>query len=321
VIRTHLLHDDGTVEGDASIDAACSPPAYATVWVDMVAPDAAELALLKDRFQFHPLAIEDVTHLQKRSKYERFATHGFLVTQALDRSTPSDPLDTVPVSVFLRPNLVVTVRPQQVAAVEAVFHALATYPEHIGTHADRIVHALIDAVIDEYTVTLYAFEERVDALEKHATSRNPHRGLVQNLVHVRRDLLMLRRMTLPQIELVRRFADAEHGDLGGGARVYFRDVLDHLTIIQDQTALLLDICNGALQAHSNAVNDRLNQVMKYMAVVSTLLLPMTVISGIFGMNFDVIPIAHQVYGFWMAVGMMLASAVILLTVFRIRRWF
>ncbi len=320
MIRTHILHDDGRVEGNAHIDVACAPQPNATVWVDMLDPTPEELVLLSERWNFHPLAVEDVSHHQKRSKYERYPNHGFVVTQALDRTTPTDPLDTVPISVFLRPGLVVSVRPKDVAAVEVVFHALATYPERIGTHADRLLHAIIDAVIDEYTATLYEFEARVDALEEHAM-RSHRRALVADLVRVRRDILMLRRMTLPQIELVRRFVDAENGDLGGGARIYFRDVLDHLTHIQEQTSLLLDICNGALQVNSNASNERLNQVMKYMAIVSTLMLPMTVISGIFGMNFDVIPISHQVYGFWVAVGMMLGSAVFLLTIFRVRRWF
>lgn len=319
MIRTHILHDDGRVEGNALIDVACAPPPNCTVWVDMLAPTPEELLLLTERWQFHPLAVEDVSHLQKRSKYERYPNHGFVVTQALDRTTPSDPLDTVPISVFLRPGLVVSVRPKEIAAVEVVFHALATYPERVGPHADRILHAIVDAVIDEYTATLYQFEARVDALEEHAM-RSHRRTLVADLVRVRRDILMLRRMTLPQIELVRRFVDAGNGDLGGGS-IYFRDVLDHLTHIQEQTSLLLDICNGALQVHSNASNERLNQVMKYLAIVSTLALPMTVISGIFGMNFDVIPIAHHGYGFWVAVLMMLGSAVFLLTIFRVRRWF
>lgn len=320
MIRTHILYDDGRVDCDAPLEAASEPPPNTTVWVDMLAPNPEELRLLSEMWRFHPLAVEDVTHLQKRSKYERYPTHGFLVTQALDRTTPNDPLDTVPISVFLRPSLVVSVRPRNVAAVDRVVQALATYPERVGSHADRLVHALIDAVIDEYTATLYEFEERVDTLEAQA-SRAEGEQLVEALVRVRRDLLMLRRMTLPQIEVVRRFVDAEPTDLGGGARIYFRDVLDHLNIIVDQTNLLLEVCNGTLQVHINAVNERLNKVMKYMAIVSTLLLPMTVISGTFGMNFDVIPIQHQVYGFWMAVGMMMASAVILLAIFRARRWF
>lgn len=319
MIRTHLLHDDGRVDSNASIDLACAPPPNTTVWVDLLAPTPEEIALLSTRWHFHPLAIEDVTHGQKRSKYERYPDHAFVVSQALDRST-DDLLDTVPISIFLRAHLVVSVRPKQVAAVEAVFAVLATFPERVGPHADRILHALVDAVIDEYTTALYDLEARVDALEEQATSAD-QLGLVEDLVWVRRDLLTLRRMTLPQMELVRRFVDAGAGDLGGGAHIYFRDVLDHLTIIQEQTALLLDVCNGALQVHSNAVNERLNQVMKYMAIVSTLMLPMTVISGIFGMNFEIIPISHHAYGFWLAVGMMLASATGLLAIFRARRWF
>ena len=319
MIRAHLLHDGGQVESDLPIDTACRPHDKATVWVDMLAPTDTELALLSTRWGFHALAIEDVAHVQKRSKYERYPSHAFVVTQALDRSTPEDPLDTVPISIFLRPGLVVSVRPKEVAAIAHVDRALQMYPERVGTHAARVLHAILDAVIDDYTHTMYSFEERVDALEAEAgTHEGPE--LVHGLVRVRRDLLMLRRMTLPQLELVRRFVDTDDPDLAE-ARIWFRDVLDHTTIISDQCTLLLDICNGALQVHSNSVNERLNKVMKYMAIVSTLMLPMTVISGTFGMNFDVIPIAHQVHGFWLAIGLMVGSAAVLLVIFRYRRWF
>ncbi|MFN7143104.1 MAG: magnesium/cobalt transporter CorA [Myxococcota bacterium] len=320
MIRTHILHDDGRVEGNAPIAHAFAPPAAATVWVDMLCPTEEEIALLAQPFGFHPLAVEDVRHAQKRSKYERYPNHAFVVTQALDRTTDEDLLDTVPISIFLRSRLVVSVRPKEVAAVESVFAVLASFPERIGPQADHILHAILDAVIDEYTNMLYTFEARVEALQEPATQPDQI-GLVEDLVWVRRDLLMLRRLTLPQIELVRRFVDADPDDLGGGARIYFRDVLDHLTIILEHTALLLDVSNGALQVHQNAVNERLNQVMKYLAIVSTLALPWTVVSGIFGMNFDVIPISHQVYGFWVAVGLMFGSALLLLAIFRARRWF
>lgn len=319
MLRAHLLHDNGTVENDLPIETACRPHDRATVWVDMLAPTDAELALLSARWGFHRLAIEDVTHVQKRSKYERYPNHAFVVTQALDRSTPEDPLDTIPISVFLRPGLVVSVRPKELAAVAHVERALENWPDRVGTHAARVLHAILDAVIDEYTHTLYEFEERVDALEAEASGQEGPE-LMQELVRVRRDLLMLRRMTLPQLELVRRFVDTDESELAE-ARIWFRDVLDHITIISDQCTLLLEICNGAIQIHNNAVNERLNKVMKYMAIVSTLMLPMTVISGTFGMNFDVIPIAHQVHGFWLAIGLMVGSAAVLLGVFRYRRWF
>ncbi len=318
MIRTHILHHDGRVEANASIELACAPQPDATVWVDLFKPTHEEIALLTAMFHFHPLAVEDVTHGQKRSKYERYPNHTFVVTQALDRTT-DDLLDTEPISIFLRPGLVVSVRAKEIAAVERVFKTLATFPERVGSDADSIVHALVDAVVDEYTNALYDLEKRVDALTEQATQPEQI-GLVEDLVWVRRDLLMLRRMTLPQIELVKRVVESD-GQPNDLARIYFRDVLDHLTTIQEQTALLLDVCNGALQVHSNVVNERLNQVMKYLAIVSTLALPWTVVSGIFGMNFDVIPISHHGYGFWMAVAIMIASAAVLLVLFRARRWF
>jgi magnesium transporter len=317
MLRTHILHADGRVDANQPVEVAFGPQKNRTVWVDIQEPTEEELALLSERWYFHRLAIEDVTHLQRRSKYERYPTHTFIVTQALDRSTPDEALDTIPVSLFLRPGLMVSVHHKDVAALATVHGALAAYPERVGTEADRLLHSILDAVIDEYTVVLYDYEERVDQLEIEAVDHV--KGVVGRLVAMRRDLLILRRLTLPQIEVVRRFVDADDNE-ANGARIWFRDVLDHLTVIQEHTAQLLEIVGGALQVHSNAVNERLNMVMKYLAVVSTLLLPWTVISGIFGMNFDVIPIMHQPVGFWVAIGMMTGLTVVLLLVFRLRKW-
>lgn len=109
-------------------------------------------------------------------------------------------------------------------------------------------------------------------------------------------------------------------DTDENSRIYYRDVLDHIDAVYDTTGLLLEVCAGTLQLHSNRANERLNAVMKYLAIVSTLMLPMTVISGVFGMNFDVIPGAHHQAGFWSAIGLMVASALALIFWFRHRRW-
>jgi magnesium transporter len=318
MIRAHLLHDRSPM-CDVPLDRAFSPPEDGAVWVDLEAPTPEEIELLAARFQFHPLAIEDCVHPQSRSKFERYPTHAFVVLQALDRSTDEDPLDTVGIEVFLRPRLVVSVHAKPLSAIEAVTRNLSQYPERVGTTAERVLHALFDAVVDETTALLYGYEDRVDALE--AVHPNPKRaGPVPGLIHLRRDLLLLRRITLPQREVIRRFVDAESTDVSSESRMYFRDVLDHVEFVSDETQLLLDVCNGSIQLHMNVQNDRLNQVMKYLAVVSTLLLPMTIISGAFGMNVDDIPWAKHPHGFWIAVGAMLFCTASLLVFFRTRRW-
>lgn len=319
MIRTHILRGETGAVCDLPLPAAFSAGPDDVVWVDMEAPTPEEIALLSERWQFHPLAIEDCIHAQRRAKFERYATHGFLVFQALDRSTEEE-LDTVGVCVFLRRHLVVTVRPPTITALDHVLDALKRYPEQVGNSTDRLLHAILDASIDEFTLVMYQLEEKVDVLEALAAGMDQER-LVDGLVRVRRALLHLRRIILPLREVIRRFTGEDNPDVRAEERIYFRDVLDHVDVIADTTHLLLDICNGALQVHANVVNERLNQVMKYMAIVSTLLLPMTVISGAFGMNFKLIPISDDPDGFWIAIGMMVACAGLLLGIFRYRRWF
>jgi magnesium transporter len=318
MVRTHLLHPDGIVNCDAKLHATV--PDGATVWVDFESPTPEELVPLAERWHFHPLAIEDCVHEQKRSKFERYPSHGFLVLAALDRSTPAEPCDTVGICIFLRPGLVVTVHHGALASVEAVREALQKYPDQVGNSSERLLHAIVDAVIDEQTELMYEFETRVDLMESLASKpRDPE--FMDSLMRVRRDLLALRRIVMPTREVVRRFSDADNPEMSAEGRMYFRDVLDHVEAISEATSLLLDVCNGAVQAHANAVNERLNQIMKYMAIVSTLLLPMTVISGAFGMNFADIPFAQHPHAFYLALGLMGLSTGILLAIFRARRWF
>ena len=143
--------------------------------------------------------------------------------------------------------------------------------------------------------------------------------MMTDLISIRRELHHLRRILTPFHELIRRYSDRE-GGMSPECQLLFRDVQDHILVLQDLVSVRLEICSGGIQTHSNATTERLNQVMKYLAVVSTLGLPMTIVSGIFGMNFEVIPITHHALGFYIAVGLMMVASAVLLGVFRYRRW-
>ncbi len=318
MIRAHKLRDGATM-CDVTLDDALAAPPDTAVWLDIEDPCADDLALLA-RLEFHPLAIEDCAHPQKRSKFERFPTHGFAVFHALDRATPADPLDTAPVSIFIRTRLVVTVHHGRVAALVDVASALGRFPERVGTTAERVVHAIFDGCVDEMTTLLFVYSDRIDELEEVHPPDPRRDSPMRELLAARRDLLLLRRITLPQREVVQRFVDAESQDVSPEARIYFRDVLDHLEFVLDETHLLIDVCNGSIQLHANTQNERLNQVMKYLAIVSTLAMPFTVISGAFGMNFARVPFANAPYGFEAATAVMFAAACGLVVVFRVRRW-
>ena len=298
------------------LELARSAPKGSTVWVDLTASTAEDLAVLADEWQFHHLAIEDCIHEQRRSKYERFPAHAFVVVHALDPTTQDD-LDTLALRIFVRPGLVVSVHQHPISAVNRVEALLRDDPDRIGHGADRVLHALIDAVVDEFMPLLERWESQLDGLETRA---DKHRdvSVMDEVVALRRNLLVMRRLMLPQQEVVRRLMD--NTDTTAPGKIYFRDVLDHMDALADSAQLLVEVCHGMIQVQVERVNERLNKTMKYMAIVSTLLLPMTVISGVFGMNFDVIPNQHSSLGFYGAIAMMVVSALILMVWFRLRKW-
>lgn len=316
MVRTTLILADGHRTRADGIQLATNAPADATVWVDVLTTSALGLAVLPAEWRFHPLALEDCVHPQRRAKYERYPNHTFIVLQALDTATAED-LDTTSLRIFLRPGLVVTVHDRPVSALEHVRGLLEQDGERVGTGADRLLHALIDAVIDEFMPLLERWEDTLDALESRAEADRQINTL-DELVALRRQVLVMRRMMLPQHEVLRRIL--EGGELSEAGALYFRDVLDHINAISDSAALLVDVCGGAMEVQRKRADDRLNRVMKYLALVSTLLLPMTVISGALGMNFTHIPDADSPYGFWHAVGLMLGSAAALVLWFRRKRW-
>jgi magnesium transporter len=332
MITAHLIHADGRIELGVDQAVALQAPRDCTVWVDVQWKQALDqdqdrcphngrddqaLDLLRSHWHFHPLAIEDAINRQLRAKYERYPTHDFLVLLALDQNT-SESLDTVPICMFLRQKLLVTVRHGNIRAVETVLEHLKT--DTRGTNSmDRLVHLMLDTVVDEFMPLLDRHEDRLDELELRS-NQDIRPQVMEDLVAIRRELLHVRRILTPFQELVRRYIDREGSDVASECHLLFRDVTDHILVLQDLVAVRLEICNGAIQAHTNASTERLNVVMKYLAVVSTLGLPMTVISGVFGMNFDVIPIAHHNFGFFIAVGLMFFSAGLLMGWFRYKRW-
>ena len=317
MIRCHLFNGHSPIQCDVPLAEALAAPSNMSLWVDIEDLQGAELDALLSKFHFHPLAIEDCQHSQRRSKYERYSSHAFLVMNALDRTTV-DRLDLVAICMFVRPMLIVTTHPKTVRALDQVLTRAQEDPERgVGT-IERLLHAIIDVVVDEFLPLLDEYEEELSVLQRRIGE--PGTFVPDRLVAIRQELLVVRRIILPHIEVVRRLTDPDTPDVSADIRLYFRDVLDHAMIVSDTDTLLLEVVNGALQLHASVVNERLNEVMKFLTIASVLMLPWTVISGIFGMNFDVIPFAHHPYGFHAAVLAMAGTAAGLLWYFGRSGW-
>lgn len=319
MLRTHVLYPDGRVQVDEGVALAKCPPEGTTIWVDVVASTELGLAAFPPEWRFHPLALEDCVNPQRRAKFDRYPNHQFAVVQALDTGT-DELLDTSPICIFIRDSLVVSVHNRPLSAIDRVDRLVLQDAERVGMGADRVVHAIVDAAVDEFLPLLRQWEERLDELGEKASAPGDayDSDLVDELIVIRRNLFNTRRIMLPQLEVLRRMR--ENAPERDSARLYYQDVLDHVEAVIETCQLCTEICDGTLKVHADRSSERLNRVMKYLAIVSTMMLPMTVISGVFGMNFDVIPTAHDAHGFWAAIGLMVVSAACLVSWFRYKRW-
>jgi len=308
-------------DGDLFRRALADPSGV--LWLDLYISRPADGRILADVFNFHPLTIEDA--VEPRVDPAKIDDHGsylFVVLQSLSEYSPGDELESNEVDFYLGPNYVVSCHREPVAAIES-FHKLCLRGDSVLRHrADWILHGILDAIVDEYLPIVDAVDETIDDLEARVLN-NGDRRLLEQILIVKRSTLRLRRATSPQREILSRLARGEFPELiAADAAIYYRDVYDHLVRVDYLVEALRDLADGALQTYLSVVSNRLNEVMKVLTAGATIFLPLTLVSGVYGMNFEdnQFPPFDSWWGFPAVVAGMIALAVGMLIFFRIRRW-
>ena len=293
------------------------------LWVDLQVTSEADGELLSETFNFHPLTIEDsVTPRVDPAKIDDHGEYLFIVVQALSAYREHQELESVEVDFFLGPNYVVSCHLEPVPAIDAFADRCRRDERTLTRSSDWLLHGLLDAMVDEYLPIVDAVDETIDQLELDIL-RSPDTHLLQRIMLVKRNALRLRRATTPQREIMSRLSRGEFQRLvGTESAIYFRDVYDHLVRVEYLVEALRDLADGALQTYLSVVSNRLNEVMKVLTAGATIFLPLTLVSGIYGMNFDEnqFPAFGEPWGFGAVVGTMVAIAVALLAYFRFRHW-
>ena len=292
------------------------------LWVDIDANDRAQHALLEKVFGFHPLAIEDTLSPKTRVKLEEYGSYLFLVirTARLDQST-GDPYDlrTTNLYCFLGPHRFVTVHSEPVRAVEELQQRLAASPDLLGRGSEMIAHGVIDVAVDEYLPLVDQVDDLVDRLEERLFERYDERA-IKDIFALKRLVVELRRHLGPLREVLNILTNRPHACIAPTSQLYFRDVYDHTIRIVESLESVRDLLSSVLDTYLTQTSNRMNRVMKQLTVVTTVALPLVVIGGIFGMNFERIPLSHHPLGFFWAIGLMAAFAGGLYWFFRTRDW-
>ena len=300
----------------------------ATFWLDMENPTEQEVKLLSDVFHFHPLAIEDSLKYAQRPKIEDYShrdhqcpfSYYYMVFHGPDQETFRRKLRTKELDIFMSERFIVTLHDEAFRSINEVRARAEADPRLVmNAGLDMLLHQIFDRITDHYQPILDYLEEALDELEDEALDR-PKPELLSRIAAKKRELLDLRRIVGPQREVVAQLARGEVPFIRESSRLYFRDVQDHLIRVVEMVELYRDLVQGARDLYLSSISNHLNQIMKTLTTISVIGLPLTVITGFFGMNFDAIPGLHSPRGFWLIVLFMGAAVSFMLWLFWRKKW-
>ena len=285
-----------------------------TLWVDIDTRKPEQVALLKDVFKFHPLAIEEAVNPESRVKLEEFETYILLIVRTVAFcETTEDPydLETVNISFLLGKNYLVTVHGADTNPVDQTAELLQRKPELAAHGPARLMHAIVDQAVDAYFPIIDKLDEFMDSLEEKIYGTFDQEAL-REVFAVKRLVLSLRRHLAPERDALSTLTNRPSTLLTPDTQIYFRDIYDHVLRIYDSLENYRDLLSSTLDSYLTQVSNRLGMATKALGVVATLSLPFVVVSGMWGMNFEHIPLHGHPHGFMILVFSQLALGLLIL---------
>ncbi|WP_216629422.1 magnesium/cobalt transporter CorA [Taibaiella lutea] len=291
-------------------------------WINVDGLRKEEVEELCERFHIHPLLAEDILSIGQRAKSDDIDSHLFALMPMLYYNTNTGLIQIEQLSIVLSENLLISFQPDP---TQDPFNPLRERLKNPKTPvrergADYLAYCLMDAVVDDYYTVIEKLSERLERLEDEVI-RKPNDSILLKVSLIRHELMTLKRAITPVRELINSFRHSENPLVLDANRKYFKDVYDHITLAIEYTENYREMATNLQDLYVNQVNTKMNEVMKILTVVTTILAPATVIGGVFGMNFVKIPFSDHPHGFVYTVLIMLSISVLMLLYFRKKGWF
>jgi magnesium transporter len=321
-IRVSLLKDGVLRQGDvALIDDWTREAEDQKLWVDIQEPAQAVIEpLLEERFGFHELAAEDTLSPNTLPKYDSFSQYDFFIFRTVDVNVSAHQSETYKIAAFLGKNFLFTVHRRPLVTVDSVCNRLGSGDRRLLERGpDFLLYAIVDAMVDAHFPLLEQIEEAVDDLQDRIFENADNMHL-DELLHLKRDINVLRRHSLPQRELLNQISRGDARFIQREHLIYFRDVYDHMFRISETIDVDRDQMTGTMDAYLSVVANRTNDIMKVLTIFSAVMLPLTLVAGIYGMNFEHMPELKWLHGYPFALGLMGIVTLVMLGFFVSRGW-
>lgn len=322
------LHAFHPTRGHRLVDDLGALPALradheTTIWLDLQDPTDDEARVLADVFRFHPLAIEDMLHDYGHPKIDVFDDYVFLIIHGIDFETldidKEMVVNTLELDLFFGPRYIVSHHGGPCLRSVADLHKDVREPGHRPWNAVRLLHRMLDRLVDNFLPVMDRLGAKIDGLEDRII-HDPEPELLELVLDAKRVIHRLRRMTSHQRVILESLARGHIGLIPPDSLIFFRDIYDHFVRVADLAETYREGAQSAVEAYLSVSANKTNDIMKVLTQISTIMLPLTFIAGIYGMNFEHMPELKWVFGYPFALTLMLTTAVALIVWFRRQHW-
>lgn len=286
------------------------------VWVDLTDPNHHDISQIKDIFSIHPITSEDLLTHNTRAKIEEFDDYIFVILYGIYKQKN---IRMRELNFILGKNFLITSHKKKIDYFEKLKSDDKKLESLLKCSLDFLMHNLIDAEVDNFIPVLELFDNVIDSLEDNII-QNPDQKTMEKILDLKRRINKIKKIVVPQQEKISMLAKNKYNLITPDCQTYFRDVHDHFYTVTDMIEDHKDTLSGIFDAYMSSVSNSTNEVMKVLSVMATIMLPLTVISGVYGMNFAILPGSKDPMGFWMIIGLMVAMIVLMLGYFKKKNW-
>jgi magnesium transporter len=321
LIKTICLNRESrefrTIENPDEISNLCTI-APNIIWVDVADPTSEDFEELAKEFGFHPLSIEDCRNEHQRPKVEEFQGYYFIVLYEAELILGRH-LELKELNIFLGKNYLVTVHSQPLRAIGMAERLWREWTDLAERGTGLLAYLLIDVIVDEYMPLLDSLSDRMDDLEDQIFVDFQPTAL-EEIFRIKKELLFLRRSVTPLRDVFNTLLRREQPIFSRETHVYFQDVFDHLIRVADTIDTLRDMLSSTMDAYLSVSGNRMNVIMKRLTSISTILMSITLVAGIYGMNFEFMPELKWRYGYVGSLGSMVLIGLAIYYYFRRIKW-
>lgn len=282
------------------------------LWIDIEGDAENDISLMSDIFSFHKLAIDDC--LGERinpPKVDEFEKNIFVILHGINYTTDSEIVETSQLELFIGSNYVVSHHTFPILSTQEIRRLVEENGRPMRRGPDFLAHEIADALIDNVLPTIDTMNDVADDIEIEAI-HNPQKTTLEAILKLKRSTMQLHRVMAPQREILNRLSRREFHIITQEAQIYFRDIYDHLVRIEDLNQGIRDRIDNSLSTYMSSVANRQNETMKILSIVAAIFLPLSLLAGIYGMNFEYMPELSFRWGYFAVLGLM---GVVIISVF------